>query len=49
MTLIVVPVAYILMDDIVIWLKGFYLDERFVIKGTIAKEEGRSLTEEDKK
>ena len=34
MTLIAIPVAYLLMDDIVTWLRRFYLDERFTLKQT---------------
>jgi len=32
MTLIAIPVAYLLMDDIVTWLRRFYLEERFTLK-----------------
>jgi len=34
MTLIAIPVAYLLMDDIVTWVKRFYLEERFTLKQT---------------
>ncbi|MCZ6547140.1 MAG: efflux RND transporter permease subunit [Deltaproteobacteria bacterium] len=34
MTLIAIPVAYLLMDDIVTWVRRFYLDERFTLKQT---------------
>jgi len=32
MTLIAIPVAYLLMDDIVTWVRRFYLEERFTLK-----------------
>jgi len=32
MTLIAIPVAYLLMDDIVTWVRRFYLEERFTLR-----------------
>ena len=34
MTLIAIPVTYLLMDDIVTWVRRFYLEERFTLKQT---------------
>lgn len=31
MTLVAIPVAYALMDDLVTWLKKFYMEERFTL------------------
>lgn len=36
MTLVAIPVAYALMDDLVGWLRRFYMDERFDVRGTTA-------------
>jgi len=32
MTLIAIPVAYLLMDDFVTWVRRFYLEERFTLR-----------------
>jgi len=34
MTLIAIPVAYLLMDEIVVWVKRFFLEEQFTLRKT---------------